>query len=140
MRKKVMSEMERVFRPEFRNRLDGVIIFRALTKDEITEIVDLLLHQVQERLVEHNLTLTVSKEAKLFLSTEGYDPDFGARPLRRVIQSKIEDALSEGVLAGTFDSGGTVLADVEDGKIIFKKAGQLPTMQTAPVSEPTILN
>jgi ATP-dependent Clp protease ATP-binding subunit ClpC len=139
MRKKVVGEMERVFRPEFRNRLDGVVIFRALTRQELTEIVDLLLNQVQERLQEHNLTLIVTNAAKLFLAEEGYDPDFGARPLRRVIQSKIEDALSEGILAGNFSLGDSVEADVEDGKIVFKKVGQSPTQEQAEkISEPTI--
>jgi ATP-dependent Clp protease ATP-binding subunit ClpC len=138
MRKKVMSEMERVFRPEFRNRLDGVIIFRALTKGEITEIVDLLLLQVEDRLIEHSLSLAVSDEAKQLLATEGYDPDFGARPLRRVIQNKIEDALSEGLLAGNFGPGDTVQVVVEDDKITFKRAEQLATPQITPISEPMI--
>jgi ATP-dependent Clp protease ATP-binding subunit ClpC len=120
MRKKVVSEMERMFRPEFRNRLDGVIIFRALTRDEITQIVDLLLQQVQERLYEQELTLEVTEPVKLLIAKEGYDPDFGARPLRREIQSKLEDALSEGILAGDFSLGDTIEADVEDDKIVFK--------------------
>lgn len=139
MRKKVVSEMERVFRPEFRNRLDGVVIFRALSRQEITEIVDLLLNQVQERLQEHNLTLVVTEAAKQLLAQEGYDPDFGARPLRRVIQSKIEDALSEGILAGNFGLGDTVQAEVEDGKIVFKKVGGSAAPEPAEkVSEPTL--
>jgi ATP-dependent Clp protease ATP-binding subunit ClpC len=120
MRKKVVSEMERMFRPEFRNRLDGVIIFRALTRDEITKIVDLLLQQVQERLHEQELTLQVTEAVKLLIAKEGYDPDFGARPLRREIQRKLEDALSEGILAGDFSLGDTIEADVEDDKIVFK--------------------
>jgi len=120
MRKKVVSEMERMFRPEFRNRLDGVVIFRALTRDELTQIVDLLLRQVQERLHEQELTLHVTEAVKLLIAKEGYDPDFGARPLRREIQSKIEDALSEGILAGDFSLGDTIEADVEDDEIVFK--------------------
>ncbi|RME74247.1 MAG: ATP-dependent Clp protease ATP-binding subunit [Chloroflexi bacterium] len=120
MRKKIMSEMERMFRPEFRNRLDGVVIFRSLTREEITKIVDLLLAQVQERLAEQNLKLRVTEAAKQLIAEEGYNPDFGARPLRRVIQSRIEDALSEGILAGNFKLGDTVEADVEDGKIVFR--------------------
>ncbi|MCB9103567.1 MAG: ATP-dependent Clp protease ATP-binding subunit [Anaerolineales bacterium] len=120
MRAKVMSDMERTFRPEFRNRLDGTIIFRALTRKEIGEIVHLLLAHVEERLKEHEIVLTITDEAKDFLAEQGYDPDFGARPLRRVIQSLIEDALSEGILAGDFKFGDTVQADVEDGKIVLK--------------------
>ncbi len=120
MRKKVMGEMERMFRPEFRNRLDGIIIFRALTREQITEIVDLLLDQVQDRLHEQDLSLLVSEEVKSKISEEGYNPDFGARPLRRVIQSRIEDALSEGILAGEFSLGNTVRAIIdEEDKIIF---------------------
>ena len=120
MRKKVVSEMERMFRPEFRNRLDGTIIFRALSREEITEIVDLLLNQVEDRLQEQELTLTVSEATKKLIAEEGYDPDYGARPLRRVIQSRIEDALSEGILAGDFSLGDTIKADMEDGKIVFR--------------------
>ncbi len=120
MRKKVMLEMERMFRPEFRNRLDGMVIFRALTKQEITEIVVLLLNQVQERLAEQNITLIVSEEAKTLIAEEGYDPDFGARPLRRVIQNKIEDALSEKLLAGECTLGDTIEVVVEDEEFVLK--------------------
>ncbi len=120
MRKKVLGEMERMFRPEFRNRLDGVVIFRALSREEITQIVDLLLNQVQERLKEQELSLIVADAVKKLIAEEGYDPDFGARPLRRVIQNKIEDALSEGILAGNFALGDTIQADVDDGEIVFK--------------------
>lgn len=120
MRKKVTDEMERTFRPEFRNRLDGTIIFRALNRTEIGEIVELLMEQVEERLKEHEITLTITDEAKYLLAEEGYDPEFGARPLRRVIQARIEDALSEGILAGKFDFGNTIQADAEDDEIVFK--------------------
>jgi ATP-dependent Clp protease ATP-binding subunit ClpC len=120
MRKKVVDEMERTFRPEFRNRLDGMIIFRALNKQEIAQIVDLLMVQVEERLQEHEIKLLITDAAKEVLAEEGYDPDFGARPLRRVIQHRIEDALSEGILAGQYAFGDTIQADAEDGKIIFR--------------------
>jgi ATP-dependent Clp protease ATP-binding subunit ClpC len=135
MRKKVMSEMERMFRPEFRNRLDGVVIFRALSREEITEIVDLLLVLVQERLKEQNLILSVTDAAKKLIADEGYDPDFGARPLRRVIQARIEDALSEGILAGNFGLGDTIEADVEDGSIVFKTTESAAT-KTEALPEP----
>jgi len=120
MRKKVMDELERTFRPEFRNRLDGSIIFRALNRKEIGEIVDLLMVQVEERLKEHEIVLTITDAVKEVLAEEGYDPDFGARPLRRVIQFRIEDALSEGILGDDFDLGDSIQADVEDDKIVFK--------------------
>jgi ATP-dependent Clp protease ATP-binding subunit ClpC len=136
MRKKVVSEMERMFRPEFRNRLDGTVIFRALSREELTEIVDLLLNHVQERLNEHNITLIVTPATKLLIAEEGYDPDYGARPLRRVIQNKIEDALSEGVLAGNFGPGDTIQVDVEEGKIVFKKAASAVVEQTVTLAAP----
>jgi ATP-dependent Clp protease ATP-binding subunit ClpC len=120
MRKKVTDELERMFRPEFRNRLDGIIIFRALTKKEIGEIVELLVIQVEDRLKEYDIDLVISSEAKAILAEEGYDPDFGARPLRRVIQRRIEDALSEGILAGEFEHGNTIHAKAEDGEIVFE--------------------
>jgi ATP-dependent Clp protease ATP-binding subunit ClpC len=138
MRKKVMGEMERMFRPEFRNRLDGTIIFRALSREEITQIVDLLLSRVQAQLDEHNITLNVTPAAKLLIAEEGYDPDYGARPLRRVIQAKIEDALSEGVLAGNFGPGDTVEADAVEGKITFKRVAPPVESQIMAVATPTV--
>jgi ATP-dependent Clp protease ATP-binding subunit ClpC len=121
MRKKVMDEMERTFRPEFRNRLDGSIIFRALSRQEIGEIVDLLLKNVHTLLQEHGIRLTITDRAKEALAEEGYDPDFGARPLRRVIQHRIEDALSEGILGENYSHGDLVEVDVDEaGKIIFR--------------------
>ena len=117
MRDKVMAELKRTFRPEFLNRVDGTMVFHALNRDEIKQIVDLELDKVRERLVEHRLTLDVTEEAKGFLASEGYDPSFGARPLRRVIQNMVEDALSEGILAGKFQVGDTVRIDQKDDKV-----------------------
>ncbi len=117
MKDKVMSELKRTFRPEFLNRVDGTMVFHALNREEIKQIVDLELDKVRERLVEQQVTLEVTEEAKGYLADEGYNPHFGARPLRRVIQSNIEDVLSESILAGTFQEGDTVLADYEDGEI-----------------------
>ncbi len=136
MRKKVLTEMERLFRPEFRNRLDGVVIFRSLSRAEITDIVDLLLKDVQKRLQEQNLVLEVSDDVKKLIAEEGYDPDFGARPLRRVIQGRIEDALSEGILAGDFNLGDTVRAELEGDKVVFKKIKEAPQEDVETVSEP----
>jgi len=120
MKKKVMTEMERAFRPEFRNRLDSTIIFKSLSREEIGEIVELLLNRVREQLGEQGISLIVTDAAKKILADEGYDPDFGARPLRRVIQNRIEDPLSEGILAGEFDPNDTIQADVADDEIVFK--------------------
>jgi ATP-dependent Clp protease ATP-binding subunit ClpC len=120
MKEKVTEELKRTFRPEFLNRVDGTMVFHALNREEIKQIVDLELDKVRERLVEQQLTLEVTEEAKDYLADEGYDPNFGARPLRRVIQNKVEDALSEGILATTFQVGDTVRVDYQDGEITME--------------------
>jgi ATP-dependent Clp protease ATP-binding subunit ClpC len=119
MKERVMDALKQYFRPEFVNRLDGVMVFRHLTKEELTNIVDLELKRVHLQLSEHDIVLELTNEAKLYLADEGYDPDYGARPLRRVVQNHVEDRLSEGVLAGEFKAGDTIRADVvsdEEGK------------------------
>lgn len=120
MRKKVMGEFERAFRPEFRNRLDGVIVFKSLTREEIKRIVEIELREVRERLGERHMTLEVSEAAKNFLADKGYNRDFGARPLKRLIQNKVEDPLSEGLLEGRFRPGEAILADLEGEEIVFR--------------------
>ena len=117
MKEKLLAELKRTFRPEFLNRVDGVMVFKALTREEIKQIVDLELNKVRERLKEQQVELEVSDAAKEHLAEEGYDTNFGARPLKRVIQRLIEDALSEGMLAGEFQEGDAVLADLEDGAV-----------------------
>jgi ATP-dependent Clp protease ATP-binding subunit ClpC len=117
MRDKLMNELKRLFRPEFLNRLDNVVVFRALTKEDIKQIVDMQLGYLKPRLEEHQLKLQVTEPAKVKLAEDGYDPMLGARPLRRVIQRTIEDALSEGVLSGEFKPGSTLVADLIDGAI-----------------------
>ncbi len=112
MRERVTDALKQAFRPEFINRLDGIMVFRHLTRDELTSIVDLELKRVYLQLTEHDITLVLSPEAKLFLAEEGYDPDYGARPLRRVVMNHVEDKLSEGLLAGEFKPGDTLLAEV----------------------------
>ncbi|HUS70218.1 MAG TPA: ATP-dependent Clp protease ATP-binding subunit, partial [Anaerolineae bacterium] len=119
MKEKVLEQLKKTFRPEFLNRIDAVVVFRALTKDQIRQIVELMLSQLQERLDEHEITLEISVEAKELLAAEGYDPHFGARPLRRVIQSMIEDRLSEAILAGQYNRGDTVILEIEDDEIKF---------------------
>ena len=117
MKEKLLAELKRTFRPEFLNRVDGVMVFKALTKEEIKQIVDLELNKVRQRLEEQQLELEVSEAAKEHLAQEGYDTSFGARPLKRVIQRLVEDPLSEGLLAGEFQEGDTVLADLEDDEV-----------------------
>jgi len=101
-----------VFRPEFVNRVDAVIVFRSLTKEDLREIVTLELDKVADRLKEYAITLIATSPALDLLSDLGYDPDMGARPLRRVIQQKVEDALSDDLLSGTFKEGDTVEIDI----------------------------
>ncbi len=120
MREKLLSQLKRVFRPEFLNRLDGVIVFRALGKEEIKRIVDLELGKVRERLQEHQVEMEVTEAAKELLAREGYDPDYGARPLRRVIQNRVEDALSDALLAGRFHEGDTIIVDAVDDEIVLR--------------------
>ncbi|MCS6994155.1 MAG: ATP-dependent Clp protease ATP-binding subunit [Anaerolineales bacterium] len=129
MRKKLTETLKRAFRPEFINRLDGVIVFRALNKEDIQKIVKLELDKVAARLAEHNITLTATPEALAKLGEEGYDPEMGARPLRRVIQHKVEDKLSDNLLAGEFKDGDSIVVELaEDGEIVLKR-------QTAPEAE-----
>jgi ATP-dependent Clp protease ATP-binding subunit ClpC len=112
MRDRVTEALKQQFRPEFLNRLDGIMVFRHLSKEELTGIVDLELKRVFLQLAEHDIRLELTPEAKLFLAEEGYDPEFGARPLRRVVMNHVEDKLSEGLLAGEFKPGDTVTASV----------------------------
>lgn len=118
MTKNVMDQLRRMFRPEFLNRVDASIIFRSLTREEIKAIVDLELNKVRERLLEHAITLEVTDPALGWLAENGYDPEFGARPLRRLIQNEVEDTLSDGILSGEFNLASIVRVDVdEDDKI-----------------------
>jgi ATP-dependent Clp protease ATP-binding subunit ClpC len=113
MRKKLTESLKRVFRPEFINRLDSVIVFRALNKDDLHAIVSLELDKVAQRLADHEFSLTATPEAINLLTELGYDPDMGARPLRRVIQQKVEDRLSDALLSGQFKAGNRIVVDVE---------------------------
>nr|MBN1229979.1 ATP-dependent Clp protease ATP-binding subunit [Anaerolineae bacterium] len=121
MRKKLMDNLRREFRPEFLNRVDATIVFRALSKGEITAIVDLLIERVQERVNEHDLIIQLTQPAKEYLADQGYDPEYGARPLRRVIQNQIEDALSDRLLSGKFAGGQVVVIDYVDDELTFSQ-------------------
>lgn len=116
MRKKLTDSLKRVFRPEFINRLDSVVVFRSLTKENIRQIVSLELDKVAERLAEHDIHLAPTEAALNTLADLGYDPEMGARPLRRVIQRKIEDSLSDAMLSEKFTNGDTVVIDIEVGE------------------------
>jgi len=119
MHKKLTEALKKVFRPEFLNRVDSIMVFHALNKEQITEIVDLEIEKVSERLKEHEIQLITSDEARLKLADLGYDPEMGARPLRREIQNRVEDQLSDALLAGTFKSGDSILIDVDGEEIVL---------------------
>ncbi|GAB4551737.1 MAG: ATP-dependent Clp protease ATP-binding subunit [Anaerolineae bacterium] len=119
MRKKVTEQLRRAFRPEFLNRVSATIVFRSLSREELMQIVDLELDKVRERVIEHAVTLELTDAAKAFLGEKGYDPEYGARPLRRVITNLVEDRLSDGILSGIFKAGSTILLDVADGELIM---------------------
>jgi ATP-dependent Clp protease ATP-binding subunit ClpC len=132
MKDKVLGELKRIFRPEFLNRIDGVMVFHALNREHITKIVDLEIGKVRKRLADHGLDLRLSDAASDYLAEKGYDPNLGARPLRRVIQMEVEDALSEGMLAAHYGEGDRVLVDVQDGELVFR---QEPSVLERPAAD-----
>jgi len=115
MKDKVLVELKKTFRPEFLNRLDAVIVFHSLNTKHIRQIADLMLARVRGQLGEQNITLEVTDEAMELLATRGYDHNFGARPLRRIIQNLIEDPLAEGMLEQRFLPDTTIYVAVEEG-------------------------
>ncbi|MEO6035332.1 MAG: ATP-dependent Clp protease ATP-binding subunit [Verrucomicrobiota bacterium] len=121
MREKIMDEAKRVFRPEFLNRLDDIIVFRSLTKLDLVEILDLEIAKVLERLKGKNIALTLDDKAKDFLVEKGYDPTYGARPMRRSVERYLEDPLAEEILRGNVLNNEPIAVTVEDGKLAFKQ-------------------
>ena len=122
MRKKLMESLKRVFRPEFINRVDGVVVFRSLNQADIRQIVTIELNKIAERLEDYEMELTASDAALELLAKQGYDPDMGARPLRRILQQKVEDPLSDALLAHKFEDGDHILVDVDEkDEIILTK-------------------
>ena len=120
MRDKVLSELKRTFRPEFLNRVDEVIVFHALGRKDMEEIVDLMLGDLKAHLEPRGIHLTFTDGAKSLLVEEGYNPDYGARPLRRVIQRMVEDRLSDEILEGNIRDGQSVEVNEAEGKLVFK--------------------
>ena len=119
MKKNVMGELKKTFRPEFLNRIDDIIVFHPLTEDNIKEIVKLMLGVLIKRLEQNEVTLEVSEEAMTYIAKKGFDPIFGARPLRRAIQSMIEDMLAEEMLEGKIKAGDRVRVDIEGEKFVI---------------------
>jgi len=127
MRERVLSQLRQVFRPEFLNRIDNVVVFHSLNQEQIRQIVDLQLARIRKQLEEQEITIDFTIEAMDLLGERGYDPQYGARPLRRIIQNLIEDPIAEGLLEGRFTSGDHIEVDVEDGLLkIVSKAGVAP--------------
>ncbi len=122
MRERIMKEVKNLFRPEFLNRVDEIIVFHPLQEEEIRKIAGLMVEQVQKRLLEQGIELDVPDEVVAYLAKAGFDPQYGARPLRRAIQRTIEDALSEEILAGRIHLGDRVAASLEGDRIAFKTA------------------
>jgi ATP-dependent Clp protease ATP-binding subunit ClpC len=122
MRNKVMDELKRSFRPEFLNRIDEVIVFHSLEKEHIGQIVTLMSEELRKRLKEQEVDFELTESAKAFLANEGYDPVYGARPLRRAIQKHIEDKLSEELLKGNIKKGDTLTIDEKDGGLTVTPA------------------
>ena len=121
MKEKVMSEVRKTFRPEFINRLDDIIVFHELSREQISSIVDLMIKDLQKRLAERKLNLELSKSAAKWLADTGYDPTYGARPLRRAIERFVENPLAGKILTGEYKEGDTVLVDLDAEELVFKK-------------------
>ena len=128
IRSRAMGELKRLFRPEFLNRVDEIVVFKALSKEQIRGIVDLMVRELRNRLIGQGMSIELTDAAKDLLAKEGTDPVYGARPLRRAIQTHVEDPLAEQLLEGTWKAGDIVLVDVgEDGKLTFSKGkGAIP--------------
>ncbi len=120
MRKNVTEQLRRMFRPEFLNRVDATVVFRALSRGEIKQIVDLELAKVKTRLIEHAITLDITEEAREWLAEKGYDPEFGARPLRRLIQNSVEDELSDGILGGKFKVASMIRVTAREDELVLE--------------------
>ena len=115
-----MAELRRSFRPEFLNRLDETILFRPLTRENLTGIIDIMVEGLRGRLAERSLKLEITDEAKALIIDRGYDPLYGARPLRRYLQSSVETLLARTILRGDLAAGATLTVDVEDGELVCR--------------------
>ncbi len=124
MKKKMLDELKKAFRPEFLNRIDEMIVFHSLEKNQLEEIVSLMAQELSSRLAEQDIELVLTHEAKMKIADEGFDPEYGARPLRRALQKHVEDRLSEELLKGTDLSGRKVTVDYADGEFIVNTADQ----------------
>jgi ATP-dependent Clp protease ATP-binding subunit ClpC len=130
---KALEGLKRAFRPEFLNRIDQIVVFHALGKPELRQIIDLLMAKVQARLAEQQMTLEYGDDLREFLMREGFDEEFGARPLRRAIQTHVDDALADAILAGTLQPGQAAVLAVEGGAVQVAAHGEPKVVSVAPV-------
>jgi len=129
LRADIQDTLKRTFRPEFLNRIDEIVIFHSLTKDQVEDIVDLQMQEIAGRLAEHGISIELTDAARDWLANEGYDPQFGARPLRRTLQKRVESPLSVQLLRGEFKAGDAVLVDVEEEGLIFRPKEPVPAIK-----------
>jgi ATP-dependent Clp protease ATP-binding subunit ClpB len=122
MKRDVLEALRQHFRPEFLNRIDDVVVFHALAREHLRAIVDIQLARLQERLADRHLELEFTAAARDFLAERGYDPVYGARPLKRVLQTLVENALAQEIVAGTLREGGRVTVDTGPGGLVFRHA------------------
>jgi ATP-dependent Clp protease ATP-binding subunit ClpC len=122
LRADIEDTLKRTFRPEFLNRIDEIIIFHTLTREQVQEIVDLQMKEIASRLAEYGVTIELTDAAREWLANEGYDPQFGARPLRRTLQKRVESPMSVKLLRGEFQAGDIVVVDVDEEGLTFQKA------------------
>ncbi len=120
MKERVLGQLRHHFRPEFLNRVDEIVVFHGLTKEQLVAVVDIQLGRLARRLEARGLVLDVTDEAKRWLAEVGYDPVYGARPLKRAVQRELESSLARKLLAGEIREGGTVRVDVRDGGLVFE--------------------
>jgi len=135
-REQMLSDLRHTFRPELLNRIDEVIVFEPLSKEQIEQIVDLMLNRVQVQLLEKRIRLEATEPARELLATEGFDPEYGARPLRRTVQRLVENPIARSILRGEFREGDTVVLDVEDGKLVPRLLVPMPNPQEMPAEQP----
>ena len=121
MKSRVMSEVKELFRPEFINRLDDIIVFRPLEQDDIRNVADLMIGELQERLMERNIHVELTASAKALLIKDGYDPKYGARPMRRTLERVVENPISDQLLEGHFNPGDFIEIDAQDEQIVFRR-------------------
>ena len=137
-RERMLADLRRTFRPELLNRIDEVIVFEPLSKQQIEQIVDLMLNRVRAQLTEKRIRLDVTEPARELLAAEGFDAEYGARPLRRTVQRLVENPIARSILRGEFRDGDTVVVDVQDGKLVPRllvavaQAEETPVEQTQP--------